>query len=150
MRQRDVDALRAGIRQQERDDMLTEQSREHISKVLDREYPDVKLLKLIPASALLAGDKLIATDNGTSFYVAGIVRRIERTTEEGKRPAGDFWVSVDEPQSNTGSYGSAFHRCDTVLIEDRVEAAVRKAAIAVRDAELVKTTNRPLGLRSVA
>lgn len=135
---KNIEALRIGIAEQERKRL----DREHIDAYMERLYKRTRVeadnVLFVPVIALLAGDRLVATDNGTDFRVSGIVRRIDRATEEGGKPAGDWWVTVDYAESESGSsYGHAFKSDQRVLVEgdSAATAQVRRDTIRVREEE---------------
>lgn len=111
---RNLEALRSGIAEQERKRIEDERTAENIASLMARNYIHDDEIAILRAGVVMAGDVLVATDDGHTFWVAGVVRRIERTTEEGKKPAGDWWLTVD--RANGGSYGRALKDTDPVLI----------------------------------
>lgn len=119
---KNIEALRIGIAEQERKLARDEAAEQNLQRLFARHYVPVDDTKFVPAVALLEGDMFLASDDGIRFWVCGTVRRIDRFTEEGNRPAGDWWVTVDQSKAAGGSsYGHAYRNADKALIARRTE-----------------------------
>lgn len=142
---KNIEALRIGIAEQERKRLDTER----IDALLERLRKRIRVegnIITVPAIALLEGDQLVASDDGTSFYVAGTVLRVARTTEEGKTPARDWWVSVRCTEAANGStYGTALSSDQRVLVVDNTAGALtRREQIRLREEDAFAHRNDPV------
>lgn len=134
---KNIEALRIGIAEQERKRIQDEESERIMQKLFARHHVPADEIKLVPVIALLEGDRLVATDDGASFWVCGKVRRIDRFTEEGQRPAGDWWVTVDRHEAALGgaSYGHAYDNDSNVLIYLNTTDAEKRRPETLRQRE---------------
>jgi len=135
---KNIEALRIGIAEQEAKRLRDEAADSNIQKLFARHYVPTEDSQWVPMIALLPGDMLLASDDGVRLWVCGTVRRIDRFTEEGKRPAGDWWVTVDRSKAAGGSsYGHAYRNQERALIQTRGEAveATRPEILRYREEE---------------
>lgn len=111
LNQQDLDALREGIREQERAAAQQEQIQRSFELRLARESaPEVELRR---AGALRVGDVLCATDNGRNFYKDAEVTSIKRT------PGSSYDVWMDFDFADGGRGGHAFSENALVLVARR-------------------------------
>lgn len=108
-RDADLAAFRAGIEKQTREQVEREHFQERMAAVADRERVDSDDVGLLRPINLQEGDRLVATDNGYDFYIAGEVEYVGSTTPAGKAIAGDVWVEYT-------SGGHALRHNDRVLV----------------------------------
>jgi hypothetical protein len=115
VRDKDIDALRAGIRAEAERDLQREASQRFSDELSAREYVwPPQAPTLTTASELAAGDVLLHSD-GRMFWHAGTIQQVEQRPGSERRPA-DLWILVDDDR---GGYGQAFKPSDTVLVLDR-------------------------------
>lgn len=112
MRQRDIDALREGIREQERAAINAENTERFVARIFARER--VPRVALIRARDLRKGDRLAATDSGQGFYVASTLTKVEQYAD---RP-GSLWIEYRIAQGGTGG-STLTDPAEFVLIEAR-------------------------------
>lgn len=110
--QRDFDALREGIREQERAEVQREQIQRSFEQRTKREY--VEAVELRRAGALRVGDDICATDNGRTFY-----KDAELMSISPARPPqrSDLWLGLDFYAGGTG--GTAASENALVLVARR-------------------------------
>lgn len=111
MRERDLDALRAGISEQVERDVRAQMWKAN----LDREHAKrhVQRAKVIPASELQVGDAVCSTDGWRFFKEELVVLDIRQEASNGQRVRdGEIWVVYDRG-------GSALRLEDPVLVEER-------------------------------
>ena len=96
-RDKDIDALREGIRVQEREAIF----RERFEDIQKRTWVREPALRL--AIELKVGDRLVACDSAGSFYENGEVTGIgTRTANSGTVRPGHVWVEYTTRNSGTG------------------------------------------------
>lgn len=103
---RDLRALRAGIREQERADLEHERFQAEFDRHLRREFVD--RANLIPVTLVVPGDRVVATDNGSDLYRLGTVTEADLRGEH-------FWFKIN--CADGGTEGRTLRRTDRLLIE---------------------------------
>ena len=95
--ERDIEALRAGIREHERAVIM----RETTDDIMKREWANEP--ELVPARLLGVGDKLLACTSAGSFFVDGEVLSVGTTGMQGRPvPEGKLWVTYRTRNGGTG------------------------------------------------
>ena len=109
-RDKDIDALRAGIREQEREAIF----RERFEDIQARTY--VRDPELRHAIDLKVGDKLVAASSGNLFYVDGEVTGVGQISANGQRVRpGYLWVTYKLESGGTG--GSSWELDRRILMQ---------------------------------
>ena len=111
-RDKDIDALREGIRQQEREAIYRERHEDIMAREWAREP------KLLPACLLGVGDKLLAAGSPGTFYVDGEVTGVGTVTSNGRQVRnGHLWVEYTLRSGGRG--GSQWKRTQPILCQYR-------------------------------
>lgn len=100
--QRDVYALRAGIRDQERKELELEQYRADWDARSARVAPNQEALILTPGDDLRIGDTLVSSEGGRSFYRSETLTRV---VQMDNNAVWVEWGGLEDP--NGGSPGLA-------------------------------------------
>lgn len=115
-RDKDIDALREGIREEVRREIHLADSKAIMEKIFRRQYIDE--VDVFYAEDLQVGDVLVGSDDGTTFYRKAIVKYVGTSTPDGKPSARDLWVEYSgEDVGTSGSGGTALRRDQLVLLE---------------------------------
>lgn len=116
LRQRDIDAMRIGIKEQARSE-IAQEDWEHTLRKVEREpgiYPP-QGVELVQACQLVPGDILAGSNWGYDFRELGEVQEVRAATLDGGPIAGDLLLVISNGNSR------ALKKSDTVLRKYRYQ-----------------------------
>lgn len=112
--ERDLEALRSGIREQERADIIREETRRTMERTMARK--SVRNPRLRPAWNVGEGSIIASCDGGNFFYAWA------RVLDATRKDDGNIWLNYELFAGGTG--GSTFRPSDVILLGDLPGAGI--------------------------